>query len=149
MLVSQKSQYALRAIYELARRDGQSWTKISDVADAQAIPLRFLEVILAQLKQGGFVTSKRGVEGGYALVAEPTALTVGQVLRFIQGPVGSVQCVTGHDRAACPLDGGCAFRDLWERVEHAISDIYDGTTFQDLLDAQTRRNEEYVPCYSI
>ncbi len=67
MLVSQKSQYALRAVFELARRNGGLPVKIADIAEAQAIPQRFLEVIMNQLKQGGFVESRRGKRGGYLL----------------------------------------------------------------------------------
>jgi len=77
MLVSQKAQYALRAVFELARRHGKGWVKISDIADTQAIPIRFLEVILGQMKQAGFVVSRRGTEGGYMLAVAPGELTVG------------------------------------------------------------------------
>jgi Rrf2 family protein len=151
MLVSQKSQYALRAILELSVRYKQGWTKISDIADAQAIPPRFLEVILSQLKQAGFVTSRRGTEGGYVLVRPPEQLTVGEVLRFVQGPVGPVDCVadqvSGENK--CPLYGDCVFLPLWKRVEEAISGVYDSTTFQDLVDQYNRNESEYVPCYAI
>lgn len=151
MLVSQKSQYALRAIFELANHYGQGWTKISEIADVQAIPPRFLEVILSQLKQAGFVTSRRGAEGGYMLVRLPEELTVGEVMRFVQGPIGPVECIAGetHSSQKCPLHGNCAFMPLWKEVEQAISAVYDSTTFRDLLDQHKRQAEEYVPCYAI
>jgi len=148
MLVSQKCQYALRAIFELAKRWGQGPTKIAQIAEAQAIPPRFLEVILSQLKQGGFVTSQRGSEGGYWLLRPPEQLTVGEIIRFVQGPVGPVGCIS-ENPAKCPLAGDCAFYSMWERVRKAISDVYDGTTFQDLVDGERRRAGQYVPCYSI
>jgi Rrf2 family protein len=151
MLVSQKAQYALRAVFELARHYGKGWFKISDIAEAQAIPIRFLEVILSQVKQAGFIASRRGAEGGYMLMVSPKELTVGQVLNFIQGPVGPVECVTEEVHAAqkCPLYGGCAFLGLWERVQKAISDVYDHTTFQDLIDQDQARQHQYVPSYNI
>ena len=149
MLVSQKSQYALRAVFELGRHFGQGWIKISDIARAQAIPPRFLEVILNQLKQAGFVKSKRGTEGGYALILSPRELAVGQVLRFTEGPLGPVECIAGKTGQECSLYGNCAFITLWEEVNQALSGVYDNTTFQDLLDGQEQRNHEYVSAYSI
>jgi len=152
MLVSQKAQYALRAVFELARQYGKGWVKISDIADTQAIPIRFLEVILSQVKQAGFVTSRRGAEGGYMLIVNPRELKVGQVLNFIQGPVGPVDCVTeelSSGTKKCALFGGCAFIGLWEKVQKAISDVYDKVTFQDLIDEDLARKQQYVPSYSI
>jgi Rrf2 family protein len=86
MPISQKTQYAVRAVFELAKRQGRGATKISEIAEAQAIPQRFLENILNHLKGGGFVESVRGKEGGYLLVRPAKELTVGQVLRFVEGP---------------------------------------------------------------
>jgi Rrf2 family protein len=150
VLVSQKCQYALRALFELAKRDGQGPVKIAEIAKAQAIPPRFLEVILGQLKRGGFVESQRGSEGGYFLIRVPHELTVGELIRFVQGPVGPVGCVTETAKDnSCPLYGDCAFLPMWEKVKNAILDVYDNTTFQDLVDQEKRRVGEYVPAYSI
>lgn len=149
MFLAQKCQYALRAIFELARRSGQGPVKISEIAEVQAIPVRFLEVILSQLKQAGFATSQRGNKGGYLLVCSPGELTVGQVIRFIQGPVGPVECVAGTSRSKCSLYGDCAFLPMWEKVQKAVSDIYDNTTFQDLVDREKQKSKKRVICYSI
>jgi len=149
MLISQKCQYALRAIFELAKRKGQGPVKISEIAEAEAIPPRFLEVILSQLKQGGFVASQRGNEGGYMLIREPQDLTVGEVIRFVQGPLGPVGCVAGGRNSRCPLYGNCVFLPMWEKVRTAISEVYDKTTFQDLVEQERNRSDDYVPCYSI
>ncbi len=150
MLISQKCQYALRAVFELAKREGRGPVKIAEIAKLQAIPVRFLEVILSQLKQGGFVASQRGSEGGYYLLRDRRELTVGEVIRFVQGPVGPVGCVsetaTGN---SCPLYGDCAFIHMWERVNKAVSHVYDNTTFQDLIDEEQRKAKGYVPSYTI
>ena len=79
MAISQKCQYALRAVFELAKHYGQGPVKIADIAKAQAIPLRFLEVILSQLRQGGFAGSRRGNEGGYLLVRSPREFATGHI----------------------------------------------------------------------
>lgn len=149
MLVSQKCQYALRAIFELAKRNSQDPVKISDIAEAQAIPMQFLEVILSQLRQGRFVASKRGSKGGYLLIRSPSELTVGDVVRFIQGPIGPVECVVDSSRGDCPLYGDCAFLPMWEKVQKAISDVYDSTTFQDLVDQERRDVGNRAIRYSI
>ena len=146
MLVSQKTQYALRAIFELARRRDDGWVKISQIARTQSIPQRFLEVILSQLKQGGFVTSKRGTEGGYMLVGPASNLTVGQVLEFLDGPVGPVEPTNNN---GARMYGHYAFVAMWENIQDAISGIYDNTTFQHLMDEERRRTSKYIPSYSI
>ncbi len=149
MLITQKCQYALRAIYMLARYHGQGPVKIADIAEAQAIPVRFLEAILTQLKQGKFIESRRGNEGGYILLHQPSALTVGEIMRFVQGPIGPVECITEQPQPKCPLYGSCVFYSFWEEVQNALSGIYDHTTFADLLERERQRQEEYTPSYAI
>lgn len=149
MHISQKCQYALRAIFELAKCKGQGPVKIAGIAEVQAIPLRFLEVILSQLKQGEFVSSQRGNKGGYILDRSADELTIGEVMRFIQGSVAPVECITTGSKDKCPLYGDCAFLPMWKEVEEAISGVYDNTTFQDLVDQEKQRNEKMVPRYSI
>ena len=149
MFVSQKCQYALRALFELARRNGRSPVKIGEIARAQAIPPRFLEVILSQLKQGGFVASRRGNSGGYYLLRSPIEVTVGDLVRFVEGPIGPVGCVSGDAKDDCPLHGDCVFLPMWQKAQRAILGVYDNTTFQDLVDEEMQRAKQYVPSYSI
>ena len=149
MLVSQKCKYALRAIFELAKHQGQGPVKIAKIAEAQAIPPRFLEVILSQLKQAGFVRSQRGKQGGYVIVGSPEELSVGQVIRFIEGSIGPVGCVVGDAEQNCPLYGECVFLPMWEKARKAISAVYDTTSFQDLVDQERQKAENYVPGYAI
>ena len=132
-----KEQYALRAILELAKHSGSGPLKISEIAKAQAIPLRFLEVILSQLRGSGFVESKRGYTGGYYLLKQPDQLTVGDILRFMQGdddPIHKISCMSKQE---CPFDCDCAFVPMWRKINNAIFKIYDETTFQDLLNIKT------------
>jgi Rrf2 family protein len=134
MLITQKHKYALRAIFELAkhyRQGGQ--IKLADIAEAQAIPLRFLEVIMAELKPSGLVASKRGYYGGYTLLRRPEDITVGDIFRFLDDSQSQDHCNACDARENCPLQGDCAFMPMWKRVQHAIYDVYDHTTIQDLL----------------
>ena len=149
MHVSQKCQYALRALFELAKRSADRPTTIGEVAEAQAIPPKFLELILGELRQGGCVESRRGVHGGYLLAVGPAALTVGEVIRFVDGPVAPVRCVAGGKQTDCPLYGNCAFMGMWKRARDAVAEVYDGTTFQDLIDEELASRSEYVPSYCI
>ena len=130
--LSQKCQYGLRAIYELARREGREATPMAEIAEAQAIPPRFLEVILSQLRQGGFVLSRRGAEGGYLLARDPDELAVGEIIRYLEGPLGPVGCMVG-DTDDCALYGRCNFTGLWRRARDAVAEVYDSTTFADLV----------------
>jgi Rrf2 family protein len=148
-MVSQKCQYALRALFELAKRFGQGPVKVSEIAETQAIPPRFLEVILTQLKQAGFVDSRRGNEGGYVLMRSPRALTVGEVMRFVEGPIGPVGCAEGPAEANCRMYGSCVFLPMWDRVRRAVSDIYDDTTFQNLIEQEARMCGALTATYSI
>jgi len=150
MLVSQKSQYALRAVFELAKLYDKGTVKIAQIAQAQSIPPRFLEVILSQLKQGGFVESRRGNEGGYMLIPEPAELTVGQVIEFIQGPVGPIDCMLENSKIPrCPQYGGCVFMDMWQQVRDAILSVYESITFADLVEQQKQMSQKYVASYCI
>jgi len=150
MFISQECHYALRAVLELARRYHRGSAKNSEIAEVQAIPPRFLEVILSELKRGGFVGSRRGSSGGYVLLDDPAKLTVGSIIGFIQGPVEPVECVSAESHMECSLRESCALTRMWQRVKKAVTDIYDTTTFQDLLDEEMRlRRRQFVPSYAI
>ncbi len=149
MFIPRKTQYALRAVFELAKRAGQGPVKIAIVAKRQDIPVRFLEVILGQLKQAGFIDSKRGNGGGYYIVREPQGLTVGEVIVHVQGPVRPVGCSAEDSDQHCALYGDCVFLPMWEKVRKAIAEIYDNTTFQDLMDAERQKLDSQVPQYTI
>ena len=138
MLVApKKQQYAIRAMLELARQQGRGPIKISDIAQAQAIPRRFLEVILNQLKSSGFIGSKRGYSGGYRLVIPASNIRVGDIIRHIQGEKDLIECIACVTREECPFEGHCSLFYMWHKVKAAIFGVYDATTLQDLLEGGT------------
>ena len=159
MQVSQKCQYALRAVFELAKRHGEGPATAPDIARAQAIPPKFLELILQDLRQAGLVESRRGPLGGYLLAGDPRALTVAQVIRLIEGPFAPVSCIAAGDPGAspqatrrgepgpCPLQGRCAFLNMWERAHSAVAGVLDATTLQNLIEAE--QEVAFVPNYCI
>jgi Rrf2 family protein len=148
MAVSRKCQYAVRAVFELAKRYGRGPVKIQEIAAAQAIPLQFLEGILSELKQAGFLASLRGKRGGYSLTRAPGEITFGEVVRFVEGPLHPVDCVTEGSAPTCPLSSACVFLPVWQEAEAAVAGVYDSITYQELLDRSerlcARRALEYV-----
>ena len=136
MNISVKGEYALLAIFDLATQRPGEPVRIADIARRQSIPQKFLELILAGLKQGGFVESRRGAEGGYLLARGSEAITVGEVLRFVEGPQ------QGKHRLRPKVD--TPFTDMWQQVDQSISGIVDKTTFADLLRGWGEKQNKYV-----
>jgi Rrf2 family transcriptional regulator, cysteine metabolism repressor len=141
MNISVKGEYALQAIFDLAAQRPGEPIKIADVARRQKIPQKFLELILASLKQGGFVESRRGAEGGYMLARAPEQLTVGAVLRFVEGPQ--------HGRARPRRRTDTPFSEMWRKVDSAVSDVIDQTTFADLQRTWEEKQNKFVPNWEI
>jgi Rrf2 family protein len=141
MNISVKGEYALHAIFDLALQKSGAPIKIADIARRQRIPQKFLELILAGLKQGGFVESRRGAEGGYLLARAPASITVGQVVRYIEGAKNTKP--TRRQTAADP------FAETWRKVDQAVSDVIDQTTFAELVRNWRDQQSKYVPNWEI
>jgi Rrf2 family protein len=149
VILSQKSQYGVRAVLELAKRYGSGLVPAAKVAEFQFIPLRFLENILGQLRQAGIVESVRGKEGGYRLSRPPGEVTVGDVIRPLEGPIAALDCdesAAGGGQAAkqCPLRAGCVLLPMWDRAHRAMMDVFDGTTFDHLVEQERTLNENPI-----
>ena len=141
MNISVKAEYALQAMFDLATRKPGEPVKIAHISKSQRIPQKFLELILAGLKQGGFVESRRGAEGGYLLAKASDSITVGQVIRYMEG----ARTEKGQTRHTS--DG--PFADLWRSVDRSISDVVDHTNFSDLVRHWRERQGTYVPNWDI
>ncbi len=114
---------------------------IWDIAKAQRVPRRYLEGILNQLRKGGLLEAQRGRSGGYRLAKEAGEITVGEVVRLIDGPILAVVCVEEAKAADCPMREGCVFLPTWQKVQQAIDQALDSTDFDHLvkLEKETRR----------
>jgi Rrf2 family transcriptional regulator, cysteine metabolism repressor len=145
MFVTQKCQYTLRALFEMAKRHGTGPVSAADIAEAQAIPPRFLELILQGLKDTWQVSSRRGNNGGYMLAVPPEAITVGDIIRSVDGSLAPVQCVSGRGHEHCPLKGQCSFMDVWQKAQAAVEDVYDSITLQDLIDNERSAAKQTGP----
>jgi Rrf2 family protein len=144
MTVSAKCYYALRAIYALAEQGTATPMKAGEIAERQHIPIKFLEAILSQLKGGGYVNSRRGAEGGYVLARPADNLPIGEIIRFIDGPLAPVDCVSVSRPKECEYPGHCPFFGFWGRVRKAISEVVDQITFADLIEENQGLNLVYV-----
>jgi Rrf2 family cysteine metabolism transcriptional repressor len=137
MNISVKSEYALHAVLDLALQPPGEPVKIAEVARRQKIPQKFLELILANLKQGGFVESRRGAEGGYRLARPASEITVGEVLKFVE------EAKPGKRAAGDP------FNDVWQKVDAAVAGILDHTTFAELARRWQQSQSRFVANWEI
>jgi len=136
MNTSVKGEYALQAILDLAAQPPGEPVRIAEIARRQKIPQKFLELILAGLKQSGFVESRRGAEGGYLLARPAESITVGEVLRSVEG----THAGKGRSRRKTETP----FTDMWQQVDQAVSEIVDKTTFADLLRGWADHQNRFV-----
>ncbi len=130
MRISARADYAVRAVIELAAADPQ-WLKADAIAEAQGIPGKFLEQIMADLRRAGLVRSRRGVDGGYSLARPASEVAVADVIRAVDGPLAWVR----DQRPAAVEYAGNAepLRDVWVAVRAALRSVLDSVTIADIL----------------
>jgi Rrf2 family protein len=135
-MISQKAKYAIKAVVALARTDAEQ-RAISEIAEQENIPKKFLEQILLDLKHHGIVTSRRGKAGGYALLKKPDDITLGEILRIVDGPVAPLPCLSrmAYRRCEdCGSEENCEVRRAFSIVAEATRRILDTTTIAASLD---------------
>lgn len=152
--ISRRTQYALRAILALGRRYGEDPTLISTLSREEGIPLKFLELILLDFKNQGLLKSKSGKGGGYRLSVAPDKLTIGSLIRMLEGPLAPLPCAS--DTAYKPCDTCtdvefCGVRLVMRDVRDAISQVLDNTSVAEVLErveeARTRTPDEPLMYY--
>ena len=134
-MLSRKSKYGLKALLALAQEAGRGPVLISELADRDAIPKKFLEAILLELKHHGMVDSRKGKGGGYFLRRQPEEITFGAVIRVLEGPLAAVPCVsqTAYMKCAeCVDETTCGVRVAMKEVRDATAKILDNTTLADI-----------------
>jgi Rrf2 family protein len=135
-MLSMRAKYGLRAMTALAREYGHGPMLIADLATSESIPRKFLETILLELKKKGLLASKKGKGGGYLLSRPPEMISVGELIRALDGPLAMLPCVsqTAYRRCdECIDELTCGIRSVMKEVRDATSAILDGTTLSDLL----------------
>ena len=136
MKLSKKSEYALRALLELTLVHGKATLQRHEIAARQHIPVEFLEQILLALKRAGLLSSRRGMRGGYGLLKSPEEVTLGQVIRVLDGPLAPIGCVskTAYQKCRdCPYTDNprCPVQHVMGAVRDAIADFLDHYTLAD------------------
>jgi len=134
--LSKKSEYGLRALLELTIAHGKTTLQRHEIADRQRIPIEFLEQILLTLKRAGLVASRRGIKGGYTLIKQPREITLGHVIRLLDGPLAPIGCVskTAYQKCnECPYANKtrCPLQQVMGAVRDAIAGILDHYTLAD------------------
>lgn len=135
----------MKAIFDLALQGKARPVKIAEIAERQGIPQKFLELILGQLKQGGFVDSRRGAEGGYLLARGAETILVGEVLRFIEGPLSPGD----RTRKSRRRSAESPFTEMWKQVDRAVSEIIDKTSFAELVERWAEKQNRFVANWDI
>jgi Rrf2 family protein len=152
MKLSKRGEYGLRAMIDLgiASELGRDLVQLSELAESEKIPLKFLEQILLALKQGGFLDSVRGKYGGYRLARPAKDIYAGQIVRYLDGPIAPISCVsqTAYERCSCPDEVHCGLRMLMLDVRNAIANVVDRYTLANVVEVtlrKMRRNNVNLP----
>lgn len=136
MKFTAKEQYGLRAMAELARHYGRGPVSLSEVAEAQGLPLPYLEQVFAPLRDAGLVRSTRGAHGGYELARAPEAITAGDIIRALEGSILPITCVDDCDTSFCEREETCATRSVWVQVRDRLVETLDSITLANLRPPQ-------------
>src|SRR6185295_17184051 len=134
-MLSKKAKYGLKAMAILAKEYGKGPLLIGEIARRERIPSKFLELILLDLKKKGFLQSKKGKGGGYYLSRLPTTVSVGQLIRALDGPLALLPCVSqmAYERCAeCPDEETCGIRSVFKEVRDATVSILEKTTLAEM-----------------
>jgi Rrf2 family transcriptional regulator, cysteine metabolism repressor len=132
MRISTKGDYATRAMQELSLHYDKGPLQIEQIAERQEIPVRYLEQLLLILKRAGYLESKRGVKGGYSLAKSPRQITLGEIIRLMEGNPAPIFCVDPSSREKCPVEKRCGFQGVWADVRDAVGGILDSITFEEI-----------------
>jgi Rrf2 family protein len=143
MKISKRGEYALRALIDfgIAHELGRPLMKIGELVEKERLPVKFLEQILTQLRGAGYIETKRGKAGGYFLAKPPREISLGQVIRLIDGPLAPISCVsvTAYEPCSCPDEAHCGLRMLMLDVRNAIARILDRYVLGDVVDITLRK----------
>jgi Rrf2 family cysteine metabolism transcriptional repressor len=145
MRISAKGEYAIKAMLDLALQRERGLIPIQEIAARQAIPQRYLEQVLLSLKRAGLLTSKRGSTGGYHLTRRPEEITVGAVLRAVEGAGAAFEAGGARRNGAAGSD----LDDLWEEIAEAVSRVVERLTFGELVERARERRSHARPMYHI
>lgn len=145
MKVSTKGRYGLRAIVDLAAHEGEGQVSLKSVAERQGLSENYLEQLFSSLKKSGLVKSVRGAQGGYLLAKSSEKITVGDVLRSLEGTLCPVECIDPDVPSRCSKSDMCVTADVWAKIRDKINEVVDSITLADLVsDLENKTKNDYI-----
>ena len=142
MKLSTKGRYGVKAIFDLALFGGDTPLPLKTIAERQEISEAYLEQLISSLRKAGLVKSVRGAQGGYLLAHPPKDVTVGSVIRTLEGSMAPTDCVIEGEEADCEKANRCVTRLLWEKVRISIDNVIDSITLQDMIDDYYKQSDQ-------
>lgn len=151
MRVTTRGQYGIKALFELAMRAESGPVPLREIAQRQGLPENYLEQLMAPLRKAGIVRSIRGAQGGYMLARDAAEITVGDILRVLEGPVAPAECVSGDpsDDFYCADGESCVIRGIWVQVQEAVNNVIDNITLAQLREQELERSAHLQHRYYI
>jgi Rrf2 family protein len=141
MILSTKGRYGLKMMFELAKQYGSGTMSLKDIAKNQGLSETYLEQLISHMRKAGLVNSVRGAQGGYELAKLPAEITVGEIIRTLEGPLAPSDCVLDEE-PECERAGYCVTRLVWEKIMESINSVIDSITLQDMIYDFTKLNEK-------
>lgn len=149
MRLSTKGRYGLQAMVDLAVYSKDKHVSLKSVAERLSMSENYLEQLMALLKKGNLVSSIRGAQGGYFLSRDPKEITIGDILRALEGSLAPTDCTCEDNVYHCTLDGKCVTRTVWEKIRDNINHVVDNITLKQLMDDYEKINENASHTYYI
>lgn len=144
MKISTKGRYGLRMMIDIAMNQNEGPVSVRDIARRQSLSDKYLEQIITQANKAGLLKSIRGAGGGYQLSRPAKDISVGEILRVMEGSLSPVECVRerGGEPAPCQNAGECATYELWRDIKTAVDQVIDNRSLQDMIDNYLRKNQD-------
>jgi len=143
--LSTKGRYGVKAMFDLAQNYGSGPIPLNNIAQRNNISEHYLEQLIAVLRKSGLVKSVRGAQGGYILSRSPETITIGDIIRVLEGPIAPVDCVSEEEPEPCDNAEFCVTRSIWAKVRDSVSQVLDSITLADMLEeAQKRQEQSYM-----
>ena len=139
-MLSKKAKYAIKALILLGKNFDVAPMRISDIAIAENIPVKYMGGILKDLQNGGFIYNKKGINGGYLLRETPEEITLDKIVRLLDGPIAQIFCASlfhYHKCDECADEATCSIRDLYVKIREADYQILAGTSIASLINKET------------
>lgn len=149
MRLSTKGRYGMKAVLDLALHSNEGLISLKSIADRQEISENYLEQLFASLKKAGVVKSTRGSQGGYELGKAPSEISVGDILRALEGSLAPVECVEDCEQPSCEKSENCVTRHIWTKIHDSVNEVVDSISLEQLVEDCRKMSEKCDYTYYI